>query len=322
MSTALLTLAAQQPVPEQEEPTAAIESAPIPIVESAPPASTESTADEGGFALKGPIQRPAPQEVTSPAPAAKNLPSFYLFNGAAIDATESEWWQEIATVVPHEVRIIEPRDAAAALQELTAERTRRDADRDTSHPPLFVFVYHLAKFRDLRKGEDDYGFGGFGSQAEKPIEPGKLFTDLLTNGPECGIHFVVWADSGANVDRWLGRNSIKELEHRVVFQMNAADSSNLIDTPAASRLGVHRALIYSEESGTAKSSVRMALPATTGSSKPSTPLPGPHRQQQLSRYKNSPKNNQNRKHSKKRLTSTRSCDVDRHSRMETELFNG
>ena len=32
--------------------------------------------------------------------------------------------------------------------------------------------------------------------------------------------------------------------------MNAADSSNFIDSPAASRLGTHRALIYREETGT------------------------------------------------------------------------
>ncbi len=36
---------------------------------------------------------------------------------------------------------------------------------------------------------------------------------------------------------------------RVVFQMNVADSSNLIDNPLASKLGLHRALFFSEEDG-------------------------------------------------------------------------
>jgi len=35
----------------------------------------------------------------------------------------------------------------------------------------------------------------------------------------------------------------------VVFQMSAEDSANLIDTPAASKLGPYRALFYSEEEG-------------------------------------------------------------------------
>ena len=36
---------------------------------------------------------------------------------------------------------------------------------------------------------------------------------------------------------------------RVLFQMSATDSSNLIDSPAASRLGMYRAIVYSEEQG-------------------------------------------------------------------------
>ena len=42
---------------------------------------------------------------------------------------------------------------------------------------------------------------------------------------------------------------MRELTMRVVFQMSVADSSNLIDNPLASKLGVHRALFFSEEDG-------------------------------------------------------------------------
>ena len=37
---------------------------------------------------------------------------------------------------------------------------------------------------------------------------------------------------------------------RVLFQMSANDSANLIDSPAATRLGLHRALFYNEHLGT------------------------------------------------------------------------
>jgi DNA segregation ATPase FtsK/SpoIIIE, S-DNA-T family len=36
---------------------------------------------------------------------------------------------------------------------------------------------------------------------------------------------------------------------RVLFQMSAADSSNLIDSPLASRLGPYRAFYYTEDQG-------------------------------------------------------------------------
>src|SRR5690606_39288843 len=56
-------------------------------------------------------------------------------------------------------------------------------------------------------------------------------------------------DTVANLNRSLDRAAMREFEQRVLFQMGATDSSQLIDSPAASRLGLHRALLYSEESG-------------------------------------------------------------------------
>jgi len=42
---------------------------------------------------------------------------------------------------------------------------------------------------------------------------------------------------------------LREFENRILFQMSANDSSTLIDSPAASRLGPNRALFNSEELG-------------------------------------------------------------------------
>ena len=42
---------------------------------------------------------------------------------------------------------------------------------------------------------------------------------------------------------------MRELDHRLLFQMSATDSSNLIDSPEANRLGFYRAVLYSEEHG-------------------------------------------------------------------------
>jgi S-DNA-T family DNA segregation ATPase FtsK/SpoIIIE len=43
---------------------------------------------------------------------------------------------------------------------------------------------------------------------------------------------------------------MREFDQRVLMQMGANDSSGLIDSPAASRLGAERALLFSEERGT------------------------------------------------------------------------
>ena len=48
---------------------------------------------------------------------------------------------------------------------------------------------------------------------------------------------------------------------RVVFQMGANDSSTLMDTPIASRLGPQRAIYYTEDQGKIEKFRPYALPA-------------------------------------------------------------
>jgi hypothetical protein len=67
-----------------------------------------------------------------------------------------------------------------------------------------------------------------------------------------GVHALVWCDSYTTASRWLDRQSLRDFDMRVLFQMSAADSSNLMDSPAASRLGPHGAYFYSEEHGQAE----------------------------------------------------------------------
>ncbi len=198
-------------------------------------------------------------DLALPAPPAR----FYVFDGSPIDSPDSANWKRLTEALPSGVRRVTPRDSEAALAEVYAEWKDRDAHRDEIRPPVFLFVYHLSKFRDLRKAEDDFSLGGFGSTSGEPKapQPGKMFSELLANGPEAGIHVVIWCDSYNNLERWVSRTSMKDLDSRIAFQMNQSDSSNLIDSPIASKLGVHRALFYREESGTAEKFRPYGLPS-------------------------------------------------------------
>ncbi len=173
-------------------------------------------------------------------------PHLLIFDGSPVDSPDADLWQQISQSVPG-VRVVSPRQSLEVLQELTEELQSRDAARDASRPPIFLFISQISRFRDLRKPDDDYSFGSSGAEAAP--SGGKLFADLIANGPENGIHTIIWCDSYNNLERWISRQSLRELERRVLFQMNATDSSNLIDSPIASRLGTHRALLHFQESG-------------------------------------------------------------------------
>jgi hypothetical protein len=107
-------------------------------------------------------------------------------------------------------------------------------------------VYNFSRFRDLRR-EDDFGYSS-GDESEKP-SPSKQFATLLRDGPAFGIHTLIWCDTYANVSRMLDRQGLRDFEMRALFQMNATDSSSLMDAPDASKLGVHRAMFYDEGQG-------------------------------------------------------------------------
>ena len=58
---------------------------------------------------------------------------------------------------------------------------------------------------------------------------------------------IAWCDSLTNLNRAFDRPQLREFGMRVLFQMSAADSSTLMDTPAASKLKRHQAILLLED---------------------------------------------------------------------------
>ena len=56
---------------------------------------------------------------------------------------------------------------------------------------MFLFLYGLQRLRDLRRADDDFGYG---KREEKP-SPAKLFMNLVREGPPLGIYTIVWCDT-------------------------------------------------------------------------------------------------------------------------------
>lgn len=196
------------------------------------------------IALAGqiPAGRDAAEDGTPP-PAA-----FYVLDGTHPEAAEADAWPRLAAALPHEVRICRARNLAAELQAIAAEVKSRRDDAQRPATPIFLFVHNLGRFRELRKEEDSFGFSSsFGE--DKAPSPAALFAEIVREGPAVGVHAVVWCDTYNTLTRWIDRQTIHDFELRVVFQMSAADSSNLTDTAAAAGLGTHRALLYNEGLG-------------------------------------------------------------------------
>lgn len=174
---------------------------------------------------------------------------FHILDGMRADAPEIGFWNRLTEISSHQVHIAGTRNPDDVLAELAAELAARQQSGHEDVSDLYLLIYNLARFRPLRK-EDDFGYSMGGD--DQPPSTAKQFATILREGPPHRIHTLIWCDTYSNAARMLDRQSMQDFEMRVLFQMNANDSSALMDSPEASRLGVHRAILYDEGQGIAE----------------------------------------------------------------------
>ncbi len=145
--------------------------------------------------------------------------------------------------MPHKVDVGGWRDTGRILGEV-AEELRRRQDEGGDGPEVFVMIHDLARFRDLRRREDEFSFS---RRDDEDATPADHLDRILRDGSGLGIHVITWCDTVNNLNRHFAHQALREFEMRVLFQMSPADSGQMLDSPAASKLGPNRALFYSEE---------------------------------------------------------------------------
>ncbi len=186
---------------------------------------------------------------------------FILCDGTAPGSSEGAFLESIVKAVPHRIRVVRNHDIPEVMNELAEELKRRGEDERASadSPPVFLIVENLQKFKKL-KHEDDFDFSFDGDDSGS--NPGAQLNELVTEGTSLGMHVIVTVDTYNNVNRFLSRKALSEFEMRVIFQMSANDSAALVDSPAASNLGLHRALFYNEHEGYLETFRPYALPGS------------------------------------------------------------
>ena len=171
---------------------------------------------------------------------------FVLMEPAIADEKPDILLSQLANHLPHEIEIVGRLGVTDACEQLAAEVKRRLDDQVLNGEAVFVIVRDLGRFRELRKSDGDFGY----SLGDKKAGPADNFLTVLKDGPSVGVHMIIWCDSLTNLQRTFDRNAVKEFELRVLFQMSGNDSSQLVDSPVAAKLGPQRALFIHEETGT------------------------------------------------------------------------
>ena len=191
--------------------------------------------------------------------AAQGAARLVLIEATAPDSSQKKFLEAVARAVPLGFTSVRAGDLDTVMAELAIELTRRTGDESAPGAPCFVLVHELQKFKKLRH-EEDFSYS---SDAAKPPSPGAVFDRLITEGPGVGMHVICTCDSYNSLARALSRKAVSEFELRVLFQMSANDSASLCDSPKASDLGLHRALLHNGQQGVLETFRPYALPDTT-----------------------------------------------------------
>jgi hypothetical protein len=172
--------------------------------------------------------------------------SFWLLDGSRSEDTSVQRMLDKAKESPT-CKIFGGRQVEQVMQELDRELAKRLSEPNAEHAPMVVVVLNLSRFRELRR-EEDYSFGNSGEEVSKPDA---VLAKLLSEGPGVRMHCCLWADSVATLTRWLSRGSMREIELRVLGQMSANDSNQIIDSNQANRLDRTVMLVHDDADGKA-----------------------------------------------------------------------
>jgi hypothetical protein len=179
-----------------------------------------------------------------PASVGDQPPMFWLLESsqATTDDTVIVGLQEVAQSIGTPVNVLTRSNLAQQMHALREDVEKRQ-ETPGQHPPCFLLIHGLQRFRELRSTEDDFSYSRGDSER---LNPNQDLSVILRDGPTCNVHTLVWCDTLANLSRQLERASIKEFELRVLFQMSSNDSSVIMDNPKASRLGLYRAIFNNQ----------------------------------------------------------------------------
>ncbi len=176
---------------------------------------------------------------------------FILIDGSPAGSSHRSFIETVVEGISQDVTLVgavELKDAMASLAEEFAKRN--DAEYADGAPTVYVIVHGMQRFKQLR-AEDDFNFS-LDDAAGGGESPGTTFNNITCEGAQVGMHVIASCDSLNNVNRQISRKALSEFELRVLFQMSANDSATLMDSPKASTLGMHRAILYNSQQGSAE----------------------------------------------------------------------
>lgn len=161
-------------------------------------------------------------------------------------------WAEVAEAFRGSgtVRVHSRRQTVGLLNELDTLVQKLHADEDYRGPTVVLAIagLHRAREFDADSYDDD--------------APSNVLARILRDGPEVGIHTIVWLDKATSLRRKLSNPAQSDLGLRVVGRCSSADSHALVDSEAAAGLKASQAIFDDHDRSIQVTVRRFAMPSS------------------------------------------------------------
>ena len=178
----------------------------------------------------------------------KQEEQFFLLNGSQGDPQAQKYFD----LLEGKIKTFLPGKADELIENLHQTLSARQENNQGT--AIYVFAADLQRFRKLQKKED------FSWDETEKSNADKL-EELIQQGPEHNIHFVIHCDSFSSYQRILSNKLLQDFDIRLLSQMSQTDSLACIDKSEASKLELHTALLYQDHNGLIKKFRPYALPS-------------------------------------------------------------
>ena len=181
---------------------------------------------------------------------------FHIVDMSSADASWVDHSQTCADHFPHSTNVYGRRGLDAVISELAEEIDYRDMSDTKQMSKIILVLFGVQRARDLRR---ETGISFTASSVGNNVHDN--LGKILREGPEFGIHTIIWCDTVQSFSRIFDNSDLNEIGHRVAGVLSSADSIKLFDEPVASNLDrENRMICYDDEKIGVYTSIRPYRP--------------------------------------------------------------
>lgn len=176
---------------------------------------------------------------------------FDILDYTSADAPWADHPEDFVAAIPHAAEVGAKREIKNMLSGLAAEvarRTEADGAKDAPKDLTIVLtILGLHRVRDLRASERASSLSmRFDEETEVPLAD--HLRQILRDGPDVGVHTLIWSDTYGSLERVLDRGALNEIGLRVSGPISGEESHRLFDSDVAAGIDKpHRMLKYDDD---------------------------------------------------------------------------